>query len=185
MDAEIILAIVAPMILLSSLIGTIGYRKILGKFEGIMSTGTAILFAIGIAALIMCIGSISRMFRGNANVLELIMCIVIAGFCGYIFSKALSRCTTTKEKVMLPFACWCVAMGFGFRVVLKIFMNLPMDGSSSGGFPKHFHRNGKFYSLVADYGTSAEYQSEDGDRITLNRSQADSIPDSDIRNDID
>ena len=188
MDAEVILGIAAPIILLLCFIGTAGYNKIMVKWRDIIGgVGTAWLVTMGILLSVVSVVGIVRAIigAGAVNVTSLVLYIAIAVWGIYALIKAEKRCSTTGQKIMVPFVCFALAMGFGWRILLKIFMSLPMESGSSGGFPKHFYQNGKFYSLVNDYGTSALYRSEDGSEITLNRSQADSIPDMDRRDDID
>lgn len=188
MDADVILGLAAPFILLLCFIGTVGYNKIMIKYRGIIGgVGTAWLVTMGIVLSIATVIGIIRAIAGagSLNITSMILYIAIGALGIYSLVKAEKRCQTTGQKIILPFVCFALAMGFGWRILLKIFMSLPMESGSSGGFPKHFHQNGKFYSLVNDYGTSALYRSEDGSEITLNRSQADSIPDMDKRDDID
>ena len=188
MDAEVILGIVAPIILLLCFIGTAGYNKIMVKWRDIIGgVGTAWLVTMGILLSIVSVVGIIRAVigAGAVNITSLILYIAIAVWGIYALIKAEKRCLTTGQKIMVPFVCFALAMGFGWRILLKIFMSLPMESGSSGGFPKNVNQNGKWYSLVTDYGTSALYRTHDGDEITLNRSEINNMPNDFKSNDID
>lgn len=188
MDAEVILGIAAPIILLLCFIGTAGYNKIMVKWRDIIGgVGTAWLVTMGIVLSIMSVVGIIRAIigAGSINVTSLVLYIAIAVWGIYALIKAEKRCSTTGQKIMVPFVCFALAMGFGWRILLKIFMSLPMESGSSDGFPKSVNQNGKWYYLLNDYGTSATYRSHDGDEITLNRSEISNIPNDFKSNDVD
>lgn len=182
-----VLAIVAPIIILLGIIGTAGYNKIMVKWRDIIGgVGTAWLISMGILVSVVCVVNIILAIAGNpVNVLSLIMYIAFAAWGIYALVKAEKRCSTTGQKIMVPFVCFTLAMGFGWRIALKIFMNLPMESGSSDGFPNNVYQNGKWYSLAENYGHSALYRNDDGDEITLRRSAINAMSDELKSNNID
>lgn len=184
----VILGIAAPLILLFCLIGTVGYNKIMVKWRDIIGgVGTAWLVTMGIVLSIVIIAHIVMVIIGAVpiNVISLILYLVIA-LCGiYSLLKIEKRCSTKGQMIMAPFVCFALAMGFGWRILMKIFMNLPMESGSSAGFPKNIWQNGVWYSLAEDYGTSALYRNADGGEITLRRSEVGSLADDCKSDDID
>lgn len=189
MGADVILGIVAPIILLFCFIGTVGYNKIMVKWRGVIGgVGTAWLITMGIllsiVSVVAIIGAIVR--AEPINIVSLILYIAFAVWGIYALVKAEKRCSTTGQKIMVPFVCFALAMGLGWRVLLKIFMHLPMESGSSDGLPQYIWQNGQWYSLAENYGgRRALYRNTDGNEITVTRSEINSMPNDWKSNDID
>lgn len=183
----VVLGIVAPIIILFGIIGIAGYNKIMVKWRDIIGgVGTAWLITMGIVLAIASVfGIIYAVIGENSNIIGLVLYIAIAVWGIYALVKAEKRCLTTWQRIILPFVCFALTMGFGWRIALKIFMNLPMESGSSGSLPSYIRQNGKWYSLADDYGSRALYRSYDGDELTLSRSEINNMPNDSKSNDID
>ena len=91
MDAEVILGLAAPIILLLCFVGTAGYNKIMVKWRGIIGgVGTAWLVTMGIVLSVATVASIIRAIAGagSINFLSFVMYIAIAAWGIYALVKA-------------------------------------------------------------------------------------------------
>ena len=174
MDTGVILGIMAVLILSASIIGIVAYKKILTKFSGIISLGNVLATVFGTAALIMALGGIVSAFSGEPRLVETIFALLISAVCIFFVVKAIKKCPTVMEKILFPFSCWCLALGFGFRFALSFFIDIGVsmgENEEQSGFPSGFvGDDGRYYSLVADYGHSAEYNVE-GSIISVKKAE--------------
>ena len=118
-------------------ISTMRYNALRCKWYGIIGVGGSFLVMFGLMSLVTLVGGLiqdaSSMIFGNTFVYWILL--LVAGY--YLGKLMLSRCYTTKDRIMLPIAAVMICFGFIVRLVFGMLINMPMsDGSvSQTGFP--------------------------------------------------
>lgn len=161
--------------------GTIGYNPIRRKLNGIIGVGGCFICLIGIVSFISVVGgSITALISGakiGDDILELIMLLAItAGCMGYMIHIMITKCTTTFEIMTLPLFALFVALGFGWRLMFKILLNMEMESgaASSRGFPKTMKDSwDREWTLISDMGYAGEYVDNRGVHITVDEGHLD------------
>lgn len=126
---ELIGAIAAVCLVAFMFYGIINFRKIRAKWDGIIGVGGAFLSMSGIIGAIMIVAHLVSVLIGKAelNAGGLIGPVIIVVLCAIPLVKAMMRCVTVKQRVMLPFVCFHLTYGFLVRFLLHIFAHVPMD----------------------------------------------------------
>ncbi len=125
---EIFLAFVCVV----SLIGAIAYNPLRRKMAGIVGVIGAYMITTGLISLGMLIAQLFRKESVGVNLTEIIVLVAfMIGCLGYMVFVMLTRCPTVGMRILFPFAAFMIAMGFVFRVLLAIFLHIPMENGQS------------------------------------------------------
>lgn len=149
--------------------GGIFYNKLRTKFYGIIGVGGSYMATIGIMMLGALIGSIFG--GGGFASAELVVGIIfmVIGI-GYLVYVMIVRCSTVMQRVFLPIVAIMIAFGFCWRLLLAIFLKIPMGNGApeeqeapatqaTGRFPSAVYDDqGQTWYLLSDSGDHADYQ---------------------------
>lgn len=178
---EVFLVVVAVVAMLA---GAIFYNPLRRKVDGIIGVGGAYIILVGVLLLVMTIGNLFGLSSGETQASDLIVAIVFLVLSiAYTVYVMICKCETVMQRVTLPFIAALIGMGFCWRLLMKIFLHVPMaGGNSSGGsgFPQYIKSpKGETYRLVHSSSTHVNYEcSRTGDKVqfTLNASDELALP---------
>lgn len=156
--------------------GFFGYNPLRKKWAGIVGVGGSYIILLGIMLLVMLVGSlISAIFGGStggSSVVEVILVFVFMLLCvGYMVYVMLTRCTTTAQRVMLPFVACMIGFGFCWRLLASIVLHMPMESGEqeTAKFAKNImDANNNMYYLINEGSDNATWYCEKtGQKVTF------------------
>lgn len=172
--------------IIAMLAGAIFYNPLRRKVDGIIGVGGAYIILIGVLLLVMTIGNLFGLSSGETQVSDLIVAIVFLLLSiAYTVYVMICKCETVIQRVTLPFVATLIGMGFCWRLLLKLFLHVPMaGGGSSGGsgsaIPQYIYSpQGDTYRLTSSDSIHANYEcSKTGNKVqfTLNASDKLALP---------
>ncbi|MDE5696138.1 MAG: hypothetical protein K2I96_01810 [Lachnospiraceae bacterium] len=177
-DLTIVLALVLFVVVMA---GTLQYNKLRRKWARIMGVFGAYVIFLGILLLVGIIASLCSLISGNKDAFgagagETIFMVIIMVVCLGYMVICIMKCSTTKEKLMLPFAACMIAAGFCWRLIGSIVFHTPMsDGSEESS--DEFDMN-KLPNIIYDdannrwqlqhrNGDSVVYHNDAGQMVTI------------------
>lgn len=151
------------------------FPKLRDNWSGIIGIPGAYLTATAIVAVVwLLIGCVGILFGNKVDPVSIVTLIIMALLCAIPLFNGLKKCETTKEKVMMPFVCIMLAFGFVWRVLMFIFMRVPIDSGSKvedksyGYFPEVvYDDNGVAFSKMSEASGTAFYRNNDGIQVEL------------------
>lgn len=137
MDA---LAIGGGLLVLISIIGASRYNKLRRNWYGIVGVGGSYFILLGIMLLVALISELVNAIAGHPSEMEagigqvIFMIVVMLAALAYLVFIMLTRCSTVKQRILLPIVAVMIGMGFCWRLLLSIFAHIPMsNGAPEGG----------------------------------------------------
>ena len=156
------------------------FKKVYAAYAGIMSVGSAYLITVSMIGII---GLLATLFSGKgvAAIGEVIAFLIVAAIGIFKFISAEAKCTSTKQRVLLPFAAIMLAIGVSWKFVYALITHSSMDLGVPDAVKEYedsrdlnnmpndiYDDNNRRYMLQGVYGDHADYRSEDtGETITL------------------
>lgn len=176
-DMSIILAGVAFIFVI---VGTMRYDKLRRKWARIIGVGGAYVILIGIMLLVEIIVSLFALISGNKDAFagagETILLVIVMMACMAYMVICMMKCSTVKERLMLPFAACMIGAGFCWRLIGSIVFHTPMSNGSeetSDEFDLNqlpniiYDDTNNRWQLQQRNGDSVVYHNDSGQMVTI------------------
>lgn len=143
---EDLIAILAVPILAFTVIGAVSYNKVRQKWGRIIGVFGSYMVLMGLMLLVEVIRSLFALITGNKNAFgagagEIILMVIIMIACLGYMAMCMRKCSTVKEKILLPFAACMIGLGFCWRLLGSIVLHIPMSDGSQDADDEHDLRN--------------------------------------------
>lgn len=161
---EDVMIIVAFLLLIFTAVGAIRYNTLRRKWAGVIGVGGSYVVLLGIMLLVSAIATLISVITGNGNSATtgetVMMIIVMLLALAYMVFVMLTRCPTTQQKILLPIVACLIGAGFIVRLLLGIFLHIPMESgkSSEAKFPEIiFDTQENCFRMTSESGDHADY----------------------------
>lgn len=153
------------------IIGASRYNKLRRKWKNIIGVFGSYIILLGIMLFVMTIISLMNIITGNENgtvivdgIGETVLIVIIIIACLGYMVMCMRKCSTVKEKILLPFAACMIGLGFCWRLLGSIVFHIPMYNGSeeaSGEFDI-----GKMPNIIFDDANNRwQLQHRNGDHV--------------------
>lgn len=156
------------------LIGFFGFNRLRAAWGGIIGMGGCWIILIGFAALIGAVGELTDKNREIGTLLGLIVIFLLCGL--YAAHIMLTRCSSTKQRVMLPFVAALIAAAFVWRLIAHVALGMSMgspaeNNANSDGIaalPAIIYDEGNNrWQTQGNFGDHATYVNDSGQRVDI------------------
>lgn len=124
-----IMAILSPIMLCLVIVGTIRYNKLRQNWAHVMGVPGSYVIFLGIIMFVGLIGTVISLIAGNhPDTSEVVPGIIVVVLClGYMAYLMLTKCRSTKERILLPVVACLIGAGFCWRLIGAIVFHTPMS----------------------------------------------------------
>lgn len=162
-------------------IGALNFKKLRRKWAHVMGVFGSYVIFLGLMLAVNLLVSLVCLIAGNkevfgAGVAEVIFMIIAMVIClGYMVTCIL-KCSTVKEKIMLPFAACMIAAGFIWRLLGSIIFHTPISDDSEETANEFdirklpniiYDESNNRWQLQQHNGDSVIYHNDAGQEVTI------------------
>lgn len=115
--------------------GALDFKKLRRKWAHIMGVFGSYVIFMGLMLVVQIIASLIALITGSeeafgAGGAEIVFMIIVMVVCLGYMVICMMKCSTVKERIMLPFAASMIAAGFIWRLLGSIIFHTPISDDS-------------------------------------------------------